>query len=101
MVLIVTTIHKKEDAQKIGKGLLTHRLIVCYNLFPIESAFWWKGKIEEGNETMMIMKTKKENFGNVEEFIQKNSGYEVPEVIQINVSKVNKPYLLWLESEVK
>ncbi len=54
MLIIITTLHKKEAATEIGKGLLKERLIACYNLFPVESAYWWKGKILE--EAMKITK---------------------------------------------
>ena len=47
MILIFTTLNKKEAAEKIGKELLRKRIIACYNLLPVESAYWWKGKIEE------------------------------------------------------
>jgi uncharacterized protein involved in tolerance to divalent cations len=47
MITVITTLHKKEDAIRIGKGLLEKRLIACYNLWPIESAYRWKGEIEE------------------------------------------------------
>lgn len=36
MILVLTTIHKKDAAVKIGQGLLKQRLIVCYNLFPVD-----------------------------------------------------------------
>ncbi len=101
MIIIVTTLHKKDNARRIGKGLLNERLIVCYNLFPVESAYWWKGKIEEANEAMMFMKTKKQNFGKIEKYIKDNSGYEVPEVIELEVTNVNSPYLKWLTAEVE
>jgi periplasmic divalent cation tolerance protein len=100
MTILITTIHKKDDGHRIGKGLLKERLIVCYNLFPVESAYWWKGKIEEGTEVMMLMKTKSENFSIIEAYIKKNSGYEVPEVIQVDVAKVNSSYLEWLSKEL-
>jgi len=34
MILILTTLEKKEDSVSIGKELLKQRLIACYNLFP-------------------------------------------------------------------
>lgn len=101
MIVILTTLHKKTNAIKIGKGLLKERLIACYNLFPVESAYWWKGKILEENEILIILKTKKTNFGKVEKYIKENSGYEVPEIVAITPTKVNKPYLNWINSEVK
>lgn len=101
MILVITTIHKKENAQRIGKGLLKERLIACYNLMPAESAYWWKGKIIGENEALMIMKTKTTNFKKIEEYIKKHSGYEVPEVIEIDVKNVNAAYLNWINTEVK
>lgn len=101
MILILTTIGKKEIARKIGKSLLKNKLIACYNLFPVESAYWWKGKIVDDSEILMILKTTKTNIIKVEEYIKTNSGYEVPEIVAINPQKVNEPYLTWLNSVVK
>ena len=99
MIIILTTLHKKETALSIGKGLLESRLIACYNLFPIESAYWWKGKIIEEHETMMLMKTRDEHFDNVSAYIKEHSGYDVPEVICLPPEKVNESYLKWVTDE--
>ena len=101
MLIILTTLHKKENAVSIGKGLLKERLIACYNLFPVESSYWWKGKILEENETLMILKTNNKNFDKIETFIKNNSGYEVPEVIALTPKKINNSYLNWVHSETK
>jgi|SRR3990167_1194552 len=101
MILILTTLHKKEMAHKLGHRLLEKRLIVCYNLMPIESAYWWKGKLTEENEVLMILKTKEQNFGAIENYIKENSGYEIPEIVAVKPEKVNQPYLSWLEKETK
>lgn len=101
MILILTTLHKKEAAVKIGKELLKKRIIACYNLLPIESAYWWRGRITEENEVLMILKTRKGNFEKVESHLKKHSGYETPEVVSIEASKANKSYLNWIDSETK
>lgn len=99
MILIISTLHKKDSAVMIGKGLLRERLIACYNLFPVESAYWWKGKLLEENETMIIMKTRGGNFKKVEKYIKEHSGYDVPEVIAVTPDKVNLSYLKWVDDE--
>ncbi|MBI2598790.1 divalent-cation tolerance protein CutA [Candidatus Curtissbacteria bacterium] len=126
MILILTTFPNKAEAVKIGDALLEKRLIACYNLFPVESAYWWhapsksqhepstnssekasakirlgKGKTVKDKEFSMIIKTKDENFKKVESFIQKNHSYEVPEIVAIKAEKVTKPYLDWLNQETK
>jgi periplasmic divalent cation tolerance protein len=101
MIAIVTTQHKKEDAVRIGKGLLQARLIACYNLWPVESAYWWKGELLEENEIMMFIKTSDKNFEAVRDFIKKESGYEVPEVIALEPSEVDESFATWVNSETK
>ncbi len=87
-------------AQEIGIGLLKARLIACYNLSPIESAYWWKGKIEAENEILLIMKTTEERFAEIEDYFMKHSGYEVPELIALRPHQVNQPYEEWVHDEV-
>ena len=101
MIYIFTTIHKKDSASKIGKGLLRERIIACYSLFPVESSYWWKGEILEEKETFMIIKTRRENFKKIENYIKKHSGYEIPEVVSVEPKKVNLPYLNWVKKETK
>ena len=101
MILILSTFPNKEEAKKVGRGLLKERLIACYNLFPVESAYWWKGKITEDNELLIIAKTKGENFEEAEKFIKRRHSYDVPEIISVKVDKVSAKFLGWLKSENK
>lgn len=100
MILILSTFLNKKEARKIGIGLLKEKLIACYNILPVESAFWWKGKIEENKEILMIMKTSRK-FEEVEKFILKNHSYETPEIVAIETNNVNKKYLGWINSVLK
>lgn len=101
MIYIFTTLHKKDSALKIGKGLLKERLIACYSIFPVESSYWWRGRILDEKETFMIIKTRRENFKKIENYIKKHSGYEIPEVVSVEPKKVNLPYLNWVQEETR
>ena len=92
---------QKSEAIKIGKDLLKKKLIACYNLIPVESAYWWKGKIFDDKETLMILKAQKKDYGKIESIIIKLSSYETPEVISVKPDKVNKSYLNWISAETK
>lgn len=46
IISIYITYPNIEEAKKICTHLLEQKLIACANYFPIESAYWWKGKIE-------------------------------------------------------
>jgi periplasmic divalent cation tolerance protein len=74
MIVLITTLHKRHDAVRIGKGLLAKRLIACYNLWPVESAYWWKGEIIEENEVIMIMKSTIRWFDDIVYYVKVESG---------------------------
>jgi periplasmic divalent cation tolerance protein len=99
MITVITTLHKKEDAVRIGQGLLKKRLVACYNLWPIESAYWWKGEILEEPETMMLLKTKQEHFEELAAYIKEESGYEVPDIFTLQLGQVIPAFEQWVHTE--
>lgn len=99
MIAIVTTLHKKEDAIRIGKGLLEQRLIACYNLWPIESSYWWKGELLEEPETMMLLKTQDGHYDKVTAYIKEQSGYEVPEIFTLKPGQTFPSFDKWVKEE--
>lgn len=96
MILILSTFPSKKVAHELGKKLLNKKLIVCYNLVPVEAAYWWKGKIVDEKEILMIMKTNRK-FGEVEKFINEHHSYDTPEIIGIDTKLVGKKYLKWMK----
>jgi periplasmic divalent cation tolerance protein len=99
MITIITTLHKKEDAIRIGKGLLQKRLIACYNMWPIESAYWWKGELIEEPETMMLLKTQPKHFDEIANYIKEQSGYEVPDIFSLQPDQTVPSFNDWVEDE--
>lgn len=100
MIIIYTTFPDKKSAKLITRQLLTNKLAACIQLFPIESAYWWKGKIEETEETAAFIKTKKSLKDKAIDFLSKNHPYEVPEIVTIDPDSVNKPYFDWIKDSV-
>lgn len=101
MIMIFTTVAGEAEAEKIADTLIGERLIACANFFPMKSRYWWKGKLEEHSEVMLIMKTVKENYPQVEKRIHELHGYEIPEILAIEVDSGYLPYLQWIEKTVK
>lgn len=100
MILILTTTDKKSVANKISKALLDQKLIACASIIPMESSYWWKGKIVNAKEFQMVLKTKAANYQKIEKVIKKLHTYDLPEIISLNVDKAGKDYLTWISSEI-
>jgi len=101
-ITIFTTTEKKEDAERISSHLLEARLVGCVQIVgPIQSGFWWEGKIEKAEEWLVLIKTAERLYGEVEAAIKTVHPYKVPEILAIPVTEGNPDYLNWLSSSVK
>lgn len=98
MALAYITCKDRKEAEKISMHLLRKRIIACANIFPIKSMFWWKGKIADGNESVIIAKTSNKNFRNLEKEVKKIHSYKIPCILRINAT-ANKEYDKWLKKE--
>lgn len=99
-VFIYITNPTKQEAKKIAKYLLRKKLIACANIFPINSLYWWKGRIADEKEFVLIVKTNGNNFEKVKNEVEKVHSYTIPCIVKIPVSS-NKKYFDWLKSEIK
>lgn len=98
----MVTCSSKAEAKKIAGSLLDKRLVACANIVPdIGSRFWWKGKIDNAREVLVIMKTRKENFRKIEREVKRLHSYDVPEIIAIPIMAGNKEYLDWITETVE
>tara|TARA_B100000029_G_scaffold112909_1_gene105084 strand:- start:568 stop:879 length:312 start_codon:yes stop_codon:yes gene_type:complete len=95
-VIIVSTFPNKTIIKKIGKQLVEKKLVACVNISKIDSIYSWKGKIENDSEYLAIFKTTKKNQVSLKNEIKKLHPYDVPEIAEITVNSMNKPYLDWL-----
>lgn len=99
-IFIYITNPNQEEAKKIARSLLEKKLIACANIFPINSMYWWEGKIEDDEEFILILKTLKSNFAKVKLEVEQIHPYDTPCIIKIPVSS-NEKYFDWLKREVK
>ncbi|MEA2038123.1 MAG: divalent-cation tolerance protein CutA [Nanoarchaeota archaeon] len=98
MILVYITCKDKEESSKISRHLLEKKLIACTNIHPIESLYWWEGKIQEESEVVVIAKTKDSNYDKVKEEVKKIHSYDVPCIIKIK-AEANSEYDKWINEE--
>jgi len=99
-IIILVTASSEEEAKKIARALAEKKLAACVNLIKdIRSIFRWKGKLSDEREVLLIIKTRKKLYKNVEEEVKVLHSYEVPEIIALPVISGSKDYLYWIDSE--
>jgi len=101
IVIFVTTSSMKE-AERISKALVEKKLAACVNIIKdIRSIFFWKGKLSDEKEVLLVAKSKKKNFEKIEKEVKKLHSYEVPEIIGLPILMGSKDYLDWVDKESK
>lgn len=94
------TCESVEQAKKIGKAVVERRLAACANILPgMETIYWWNGKLEEGQESVLIFKTTTDLVEQLTEAVKEIHSYEVPCIIALPVQAGNPDYLRWIEQE--
>ena len=100
-VIIQTTCSTSEEAKKIAKILIEEQLVACVQLSKIESLYIWNKEFCCDNETLLSIKTIKENFEKVKSKIKELHSYDVPEIIQIDITNASKKYLNFMGENCK
>jgi Uncharacterized protein involved in tolerance to divalent cations len=85
----------------LAKLLVEKKLAACVNVVKgLRSFYWWKGKIEEDDEELLIIKTSREAYGELEKQIKENHPYTVPEIIALPIILGNPDYLAWIDESL-
>ena len=95
--MIVTTAANRDEAKKIARLLVEKRLAACAQMFPVESAYVWRGEICEEAETALFIKSRTELFDEIKAAIKAAHSYEIPEIIRIPIADGLPEYLKWID----
>ena len=66
-IVVLVTCGSEDEAIKIANALVEEHLAACVNLVaPIRSIYRWEGKIWDEKEWLLIIKTQKDRFEELE-----------------------------------
>ena len=101
-IIVLVTCGSEEEALKIAHSLVEERLAACVNLvFPVRSIYRWEGKIWDEKEWILIIKTQKQRFEELEKKVKSLHSYSVPEIIGLPIIEGSSSYLDWLKEMTK
>ncbi len=88
-----------ETARSIARTVVGRRLAACANLWPIESMYHWKGKLEEANEVVIVFKTRRALLQKLIAAVRENHPYEIPCIVSYPMGPASREYLDWIDKE--
>lgn len=100
--LVYITTKDKAQAEQIGRHLVETKLAACVNILDgMTSIYWWRGKIDDARECVLIAKTAEANVAALVAEVKKVHSYEVPCALVLPVLGGNADYLTWLRESLK
>jgi periplasmic divalent cation tolerance protein len=101
-IQVLTTVERKEDAERIARTLVEARLAACVQLLgPITSTYRWKGAVETAQEWQCVAKSRRDAYAQLEEAIRSVHPYEVPEILAVSIVAGSREYLAWLDDQTQ
>lgn len=87
-----------DEARKVARYLVQEKIVASAEIIPwIESIYLLNHQLETDQETKVLFKTTRERFLEVKEVIEKNSKYEIPEILFRTIEGGNEAYLDWIK----
>jgi len=98
--LVYVTAESREQATRIGRALVGEGLAACANVSgPITAIFRWEGAVQEGEEYVLIAKTRDSLVDRLQERVKALHSYDCPCVVALPIAGGHPPFLEWIEAE--
>ncbi|MGE0356523.1 MAG: divalent-cation tolerance protein CutA [Burkholderiales bacterium] len=102
VITVLTNLPDSESAFNLARSLVSRRLAACVNVLgPATSFYRWEGREEEASEMIVLVKTTRERYPELERAIREAHPYSLPEIIALPVERGLENYLGWVEDECK
>ncbi len=99
-IMIYTTYPSIVEAETAGRALIERRLCACVNILPGMVSFYrWQGKVERGDEVVMIIKTRASLAAAVRAAVKQMHSYTTPAILVIPIDRVDPDYHAWILAE--
>ncbi len=88
-----------EEAERLATALVEQRLAACVQQLPIRSTYRWNGAIERDDELLLLVKTTRDRYAEVERLVLDLHSYDVPAITAVEVVEGSAAYLEWVAAE--
>ena len=100
-ILVYVTAGSPAEGDRLARALVEERLAACVNrIAPVQSVYRWQGKVEQSEEELLIVKTRKALFAALESRVRELHSYSVPEIIAVPIVDGSEGYLRWLGEQL-
>jgi len=99
--IVLTTLENEQQAKTVIDEIIKSKLAACVQEIKIKSHYVWKDELCHDDEELVLFKTRKELYPDLEKKLLEIHPYETPEILLIDVESGSKAYLAWIAEQTK
>ena len=102
ILLVLTTCADAPAAAALADSLVELRLAACVSAIEnVRSTYRWNDGVERATETMLVIKTTAERYGDLESHIREHTTYELPEIVAVRSQGGLAEYIAWVREATR
>jgi periplasmic divalent cation tolerance protein len=100
-IIVFVTCESTEQAERIAQALVTDKLAACVNVVPgVKSCYVWEGKLTWSNEVLLLVKTTRGRFDQLQDRVKAMHSYSVPEIVGVTIEDASDKYIEWIDRSI-
>jgi periplasmic divalent cation tolerance protein len=97
-IIVFVTCESKEQAETIAQNVVSEKLAACVNVLPgIRSCYVWESKLTWSQELLLLIKTTRGRFDQLQNRIRALHSYAVPEIVGVTIDEAFDKYIDWID----
>ena len=97
--IVLTTFANEQQAKPVIDEIIKCRLAACVQEIRIKSHYTWKGELCHEDEILVLLKTRKELYPELEKKLLETHPYDTPEILFVDEEKGSAAYLAWIDEQ--
>jgi len=98
--MIYVTASSSDEAETIARALVDEKLAACANILgTVTSIYRWKNNVEQAQEVVVILKTRRDLVDAAIGRIGALHSYDIPCAVAYDMTGGLPAYLSWIDSE--
>lgn len=99
--IVLTTFKNEEQAKPIIEDIINSKLAACVQEINIKSHYTWKDKLYHDDEILVLIKTHKNLYPELEKKLLEIHPYDTPEILLVDVETGSAAYLAWIDRQTQ
>jgi periplasmic divalent cation tolerance protein len=100
-IVVLVTAGSSAEGDRLARALVDEGFAACVNrIQSVRSVYRWQGKVEENEEELLIIKSRRDLFAGLERRVRELHSYSVPEIVALPIVEGSQGYLQWLREQL-